>query len=173
MAEALRPVPLGGVADRRTVDRPAKAATATRTVEVRRPVHLAVAVGLSAGAYAAALAGVTALQSNADRDLAAAQGPTSDVADLLAAEHDRIGERLIRAASTYDAAAAAYDDVSARLDRLEKGLHKLTIQVKAVEGSAAWVPPPAAARLPAVSKSARPASTPPPASNGSSGASGH
>lgn len=173
MAEALRPVALGGVAaDRSTTNGPAKVKTATRTVEVRRPLHIAVAVGLSAGAYAAALAGVTALQSSTDRDLAAAQQPTSDAADLLAAEHDRIGDRLTRAASTYDAAAAAYDDVAAQLDRLEKGLHKLAVQVKAVEGSAAWVPPPAA-RLPVVARSARPASAPPPASNGSSGASGH
>ncbi|HSS36258.1 MAG TPA: hypothetical protein VLR93_08280 [Patescibacteria group bacterium] len=172
MAEALRPMPLGGVADRRTVHASDKAATAARTVEVRRPVHLAVAVGLSAGAYAAALAGVTALQSTADRDLAAARRPTSEAANHLAAEHDRIGERLTRAVATYDAAAAAYDDVSTRLGRLENGLHELAIQVKAVEGSAAWVAPPATARLPAVSRSARSASTPP-TSNGSSGASGH
>lgn len=173
MAEALRPVALGGVTERSANDRPAKARSATRTVEVRRPIHVAVAVGLSAGAYAAALAGVTALQSSADRELAAAQQPTSDVADLLTAEHDRLGDRLTRAAATYDAAAATYDDVAAQLDRLEKGLHKLAVQVKSVEGSAAWVPPPAAARLPAVAKSARPAAAPPPASNGSSGASGH
>lgn len=142
---------------------------AGRAAEARRPVHLAVAIGLSASAYAAALAGVTALQVASDRDLAAANAPAADALALLMVEHDRLEARLAGAGSTYGLTAAAYSDITDQLARLEDRLGELAAQVKKVEGSAAWVAP--TVRMPSVSRSAPQVSRP--ASNGSTGASGH
>ena len=147
--------------------------------EPRRPVHLAVIVGLSAGAYAVSLAGVTALQAASDQQLMAANGPAADAVKTLQAEHARLDDRLAAAASTYDAATSAYADISGQLAAMEKRLGKLAVEVHKVQGSAAWTPPPppAAVRLPTVTRSgssssgSRPAPKPTP--NATSGASGH
>jgi hypothetical protein len=172
MADVLRaPRPVGLTAPDRPVDRPAAVARpATRTVEARRPVHLAVVVGLSAGAYAVSLAGVTALQAATNRDLADANAPAVDTLATLTAEHDRLEARLSAAGTAYGTAAAAYSDITDQLVALEARLGKLASQVKKVEGSVSWVPP--AVHMPSVSRAA-PAKAAPPASNGSSGASGH
>jgi hypothetical protein len=155
--------------------------------EPRRPVHIAVIVGLSAGAYAASLAGVTALQSTSDQRLMAANGPAADAVKTLEAEHARLDDRLSAAAMTYDNATTAYTDISGQLAAMEKKLGKLAAEVHKVQGSASWTPPPPpAARLPTVARSggsssgggsgggstSKPAPKPPP-TNGSSGASGH
>jgi hypothetical protein len=150
--------------------------------EPRRPVHLAVIVGLSAGAYAVSLAGVTALQAASDQRLDAANGPAADAVKTLQAEHARLDDRLAAAASTYDAATIAYADISSHLEAMEKRLGKLAVEVHKVKGSAAWTPPPPpVARLPTVTRSgggsssgsaSKPAPKPPP-TNGSTGASGH
>ena len=171
MAEALRrsrPIELPGI------DLPARRAQPIarpvgRVAETRRPVHLAVVVGLSAGAYAAALAGVTALQATGDRELAAANAPAVDALAMLTVEHDRLEARLAAAGSTYGARAAAYTDITDALAWLEDRLAKLAAEVKKVEGSASWVPP--SVRMPSVSRDAPPATRP--SSNGSTGASGH
>ncbi|GEM_PF-2014629 len=140
--------------------------------EPRRPLHLAVVAGLSVGAYAATLAGVTALQAASDHDLVAANAPAADMLALLTAEHDRLEARMTEASSAYDSAAAAYADIGPTLTAMEKRLAKLAAQVRAVEGSAAWTPP-APARLPTISKGSRPAATPRPTPNGGTGGSGH
>ena len=154
MAEALRPVALGGVAaDRSTTNGPAKVKTATRTVEVRRPLH---SRWLSASPRAPTRRPSLASPRSNRAPIGISPPPSSPrrTQPTFAAEHDRIGDRLTRAASTYDAAAAAYDDVAAQLDRLENGLHELADPGQGGRGSAAWVAPPAA-RLPVVSRSAR------------------
>src|SRR6185369_14917569 len=46
----------------------------------RRPLHLAVMLGASAALYAASMAGVALLQSNADRELTQRQAPARDEA---------------------------------------------------------------------------------------------
>ena len=175
MADAIRDWrPLKGTA---IDNRPDATRSATGSIERaasgRGPVHLAVFVGLTAGAYSVALAGVTALQSAADRELVSSNAPAADALTMLAVEHDRLEARLSTAGSTYGTTAAAYSDITAQLIRLEAELGKLATQVKKVEGTASWVPP--VVRMPSVSSSvphaARPASRP--ASNGSTGASGH
>jgi hypothetical protein len=140
-----------------------------RRTEVRRPVHLAVVAGISAGAYAVSLAGVTALQAAGDRQLSEWNAPAGDAIASISAEHDRLDARLTGAWAAYDAAAAAYAAAADRMTGVETRLGSLARQVKKVEGSAAWVAP--ALRLPSVSRAAAPKSKP--ASNGSTGASGH
>ncbi len=151
----------------------APARPVARVAEARRPIHIAVVVGLSAGAYAASLAGVTALQAASDRQLAEANAPAGEAISALTEEHDRLGDRLAAAGSAYGSAASAYADITAKMAQVEKRLDKLAGQVSKVQGAAAWNPP-AVVRsgMPSISRSVAP---PPakPASNGSSGASGH
>jgi hypothetical protein len=141
-----------------------------RPAHVRRPVHLAVVAGISAGAYAVSLAGVTALQAAGDRQLSESNAPAQDAISSISVEHDRLDARLTGARAAYDSAAAAYADAVDRMAGVEARLGSLAQQVRKVEGSAAWVPP--VVRLPSVSRSAA-APRAKPASNGSTGASGH
>ena len=152
-----------------TAGRETSARPAPRSTERRRPVHIAVVVGISAGAYAASLAGVTALQAASDRQLSDTNAPARDAIASIAAEHDRLDQRLTAAGTAYGSAASAYADIVDRMTGVETRLGSLARQVKQVEGSAAWVPP--AVRLPSVSRAAAAPSRP--ASHGSTGASGH
>ena len=171
MADSLRPTRPIALPDPPaiTTRRETPARPAARSTEGRRPVHLAVVVGISAGAYAASLAGVTALQAASDRQLSDANSPARDAIASIAAEHDRLDQRLTTAGTAYGSAAAAYADIVDRMTGVETRLGSLARQVKKVEGSAAWVPP--AVRLPTVSRAAAAPSRP--ASHGSTGASGH
>jgi len=139
-----------------------------KVAEVRRPLHLVVTVGLSAGAYAAALAGVTALQSSSEQTLVANHAPTVEAIDTLRAEHDRLEARLTAAGAAYNAAAAAYGELTGGLGRFEQGLGALAAQVTKVEGSAMTLP--TSVRLPSVGRSS--GSTARPATNATTGASG-
>ena len=67
---ARRATPALAVVPPRTVARPAAA--------TRRPIHVVVAVGLTAGLYAVSLAGVTALQAMSDARLAEDRAPAAD-----------------------------------------------------------------------------------------------
>jgi hypothetical protein len=109
--------------------------------ERRRPVHLAIFVGLSAGAYAASLAGVTALQAVSVQAVSDGYAPTSDAIDLLKTHHDELEARLQAAAAAYNTAADTYGGVSGSLKAYEEQLQALAKQVTKTKGSAAWVPP--------------------------------
>jgi hypothetical protein len=109
-------------------------------------------IGLSAGAYAVSLAGVTALQSASDRALVGNSDPASEALDLLQEHHDRLDSRLAAAGVTYDAAAAAYQDATDGLSSLEVQLGALSKSVGKVQKGATWTP--SVWRAPAVSGSA-------------------
>ncbi len=110
------------------------------TTEPRRPVHLAVLVGLSAGAYAASLAGVTALQSSTDRQTTEARAPIDAVAAAMAARHDRLEADVNRAADAYTVAAKQYDQLSKGLGAMESSLDQLSSRVSLVTGAANALP---------------------------------
>lgn len=135
----------------------------------RRPLHLAMMAGLTAGAYAASLAGVTALQASSDRAISDATVPTSDAVDLLKTHHDDLETRLAAAAAAYDAAATRYQGIAGDLLAYEKQLKALARQVTRAKGSATWAPA-AGGSLPTVGRSA--ASAPRPASHATTCASG-
>lgn len=104
--------------------------------EARRPFHLAVAIGLSAGAYALALAGVTALQSSTEQALVADHAPTTDVIDKLRVEHDLLEARITRVTAAYDKAVAAYGKAAGGIGTFEKNLAILAQEVANAENSA-------------------------------------
>ena len=87
---------------------------------------------------------------------------------MLTVKHDQLEAHLAQAGSKCDYGGGLLD-IADQLARLEDRLGELAATVKTVEGSAVWVPP--TIRLPSVSRSAPQVSRP--ASNGSTGASGH
>ncbi len=135
---ALAVVPRGAVA------RPAAAA--------RRPIHVVVAVGLTAGLYAVSLAGVTALQAMSDERLAEDRAPAADAIARLKLSHDALDSRLTQLDGSYSAAAERYKAVADGIADHEKALDVLGKQVKTAAGSAAALSVPST-RLPAVSRS--------------------
>lgn len=163
--------PDGGAAGPHAVTRPrAAAAPAVRakSTSPRRPLHIAVAVGLSAGAYAASLAGVTALQAASDQSLADQRAPTADAIQALSAGHDQLQARLGAAAAAYSSAAAAYNAFASQLGTYEGKLGSLATNVGQIHGASVAMP--SSVRLPSVSRSA--ASAPKPASHATTSASG-
>ena len=131
--------------------RPAAARPAAAT---RRPIHVVVAVGMTAGLYAVSLAGVTALQSATDAQLAADRAPAAGAVAQLRGTHDAMESGLARLAGAYTKAADGYRAITDGIAGHEQALTALEQQVKAAAGSAAALSVPSLARLPAVSSSA-------------------
>ena len=118
--------------------------------ERRRPLHIGVFLGLSAGAYALSLAGVTALQAQAEAATAADRNPTAQALAGLAAQHDSLEADALRASRAYERATSAYDRVSQAQADAEIQLGQLATIVKAVDGAARALPSRVA--LPAVTR---------------------
>lgn len=106
----------------------------------RRPLHLAALVGVSAGAYAVSLAGVTALQADADADLHAARAPIRLAADTMAASHDRLESALDAAAHRYSVIADRYRRSGLDLSGIEAELDALAERAALVSEGAASLP---------------------------------
>jgi methyl-accepting chemotaxis protein len=109
-------------------------------IEPRRPVHLAVLLGLSAGAYAVSLAGVTALQSETDRQANDVRAPIDAAAAAISTSHDRLQDDLDQAAGAYTEVAARYAQLSSGLDTMEAALDRLAGRVTKVTGAANALP---------------------------------
>jgi hypothetical protein len=119
--------------------------------EKRRPVHLAVLLGTSAGMYALSLAGVTALQASADGALIDERAPLGSATSSLAGAHDSLETDLATIARVYGDAAARYDRLTPGLDGMESSLDALGSSVSQVSGAARALPGRVA--LPAVARS--------------------
>lgn len=126
--------------------------------DARRPIHLAVMVGASTALYAISLAGVTAIQSNADRALIVRQSPAEDATARVGRGNDRLERTLTHAADAYSEAAERYDALAPRLEDMETSLELLAGRVKTVSGAARALP--GKVSLPTVHRSA-PAATRP------------
>jgi hypothetical protein len=118
--------------------------------ERRRPVHLAVALGVSAGVYAVSLAAVTGLQADADAALAIERAPAVAAIAELKGRNDRLAARINAVGAAYGAAADRYRDVARGLDALDGPLAALATTVAGIEGATTSLP--ARAPLPTVSR---------------------
>jgi hypothetical protein len=136
----------------------------------RRPLHLAVLVGVSTAIYAASLAAVAAFQSSDDRALAERQAPAVDAVTRLREGHDRLAASIGRAADAYDQAAGRYDALAPRLEESETALAQLADQVSAIGGAALALP--RQVSLPPLSRTVIRATSAKPKTSGSTGASG-
>lgn len=121
--------------------------------ETRRPVHLAVLIGVSASAYAVSLAGVTALQSATDTRIAAERAPAGHAADVLARDHDALEASLGEANQAYQRAADRYTALGPRMVDMEASLATLGKRVSKVTGAANALP--GHISLPTISTSTR------------------
>ena len=146
MTEALRPVgrtlPGRALPDLPSGDvRPAVRAIGARAAaEVKRPYHLGVLLGISAGAYAVSLAGVTWLEASSEAATAAVRAPAAAAIAQVAAQNDRlerahagVGERLTATGDDYGAAATLLAD-------LEDQLGTLSATIGAIEGQSLKLP---------------------------------
>jgi hypothetical protein len=155
MTDALRPRPglAGWPAGDRAAEsaRPAKAGA--RTKEARRPHHVGVLLGLSAGAYAIALAGVTGLQSATDQATIAVRQPALSTLEAVAIEHDRLERELEAARAGLAVAGDGYEAAAAQVAGLQARLESLAATVGELEGQTLALPTriglPTAPRVPA------------------------
>lgn len=108
--------------------------------DARRPLHVGVFLGLSAGVYAISLAAVTALQAQSEMAVVADRAPTARAIAELAAQNDSLEARARRAGRTYDRATDAYDRVGRKLADVEAQLTSLADVVGAVNGAAQALP---------------------------------
>ena len=143
-----------------------RAATATR-----RPIHVAVTVGVTASLYAVSLAGVTALQHDSDARLAAERAPASAAVEALQGANDALDADLAVLSAGFSGTSDAYRAIADRIGAHESALASLGKRVAAVEGSTSSLSVPTVSRLPAVS-SRTVAVAPKPVSNACTNASG-
>jgi len=162
--------------------RPAAAVADGRTVvERKRPYHVGVALGLTAGIYAGSLAAVSMLQFEHDRGLIADRQPVSDAIELLGRSHDQMAASLQRAGAAFTDASTRYGELATGLEALHADVVGLSDQLATINKLAAidasglgGAIRRGSSRLPIVSKSPSKSgskSAPPP-SNGTTGASG-
>lgn len=124
----------------------------------RRPVHLAVFLGASAGIYAGSIACVTALQAATDRAVAMERAPTVAAIEDLAAANDDLEAAVDRALQAYGSASDRYGAVAPRLGEVESRLENVAARVAEIEGAAAQLP--TRVSLPAVRPAAQRAAAP-------------
>jgi len=136
--------------------------------DARRPTHLAVLLGASAGMYAVSLAGVTALQASADQAVIEDRAPLDTAATSLSGGHDTLESDIDRAARAYADAAARYDRLAPRLDEIETSLDGLAATVSQLSGAARALP--GRVTLPRVTRTVQTKAAP--ATHATTGASG-
>jgi hypothetical protein len=119
----------------------------------RRPVHVVVAVGVSAGVYAASLAAVTALQGSVDAQLAVDRAPSVAAVERVRAGNDSLERRLGELEAAYVTATGRYRAIAEGIAAHETALGALAAGVDAASGSAAALSVPQT-RLPSVASSA-------------------
>jgi hypothetical protein len=108
--------------------------------DTRRPLHVGVFVGLSAGVYALGLAGVTALQAQSEAAIAADRIPTADAISQLASQNASLEASARRAGFAYDRAMRAYDRIGQTMAEVEGRLGELAATVQAVDGASRALP---------------------------------
>lgn len=138
--------------------------------ERRRPVHLAVLVGLSASAYAGSLALVTMLQSTGDAATAAERAPIREIADAITAGHDGLEANVAGAALRYSLMTDRYGALLPELAQAETSLDALAKTTSSVTDSARTLP--SHVSLPAVPTLSRIVRGAAPTSHATTGASG-
>jgi hypothetical protein len=122
-------------------------------IDGRRPVHLAVLLGVSTGAYAVALASVTGLQSATDAAARRAIDPVVATQTTLGVDHSVLERDLRDAAARYTELADRYDQLTPRLGDLEAALDSLAGSAQRITDSAAALP--TRVNLPPVSRAPR------------------
>ena len=112
------------------------AARSVRPADARRPFHVPVIVGISAGIYAGSLAICGMLQIETDRALIEDRRPVADAIQTLGAHHDRMAAELLVATQRYADAAGDYEAAAADTAQLRKRLDALKRRLVAIDSIA-------------------------------------
>ncbi len=132
------------------------------------PARALILLGLSGGAYALTLAGVTGLQSASEAALSAQRDPMAAGIQRLAREHDALAAGLAESRRAYAAAVAAYEATGTGISAMESALGDLAAAVSDLSGTAAALP--ATVPVPTVTRNvAKAAPSPVQATTGASG----
>jgi hypothetical protein len=126
--------------------------------EARRPLHVVVYLGLSAGVYAVSLAAVTAHQANSEAAVVTDRAPTALAIAGLSAANDRLETRANLVGGTYERATGAYDRLGQALADVEAQLAGFADLVGAVNGASLALPDRVA--LPNLTRTVTPVSRP-------------
>jgi hypothetical protein len=126
--------------------------------EARRPLHVVVFFGLSAGVYAVSLAAVTSHQANSEAAALIDRAPTTEAVTQLSAANDRLEAEARQLGRTYERATGAYDRVGQALADVEAQLADLADVVGAVNGASLALPDRVA--LPRLTRTVTPVSRP-------------
>jgi len=132
---------------------------------------VAVAVGLTTGAYALSLVAVTRIQADTDRALIEERAPAAQAIELLDAHHDRMSAQLGLARERYLAGAAVYNELVGQLQDVDAGIANLDTTLRQIEAMGVTVPGGLTGSVPTVrtggstsrTTSVAPALAPPPA----------
>jgi hypothetical protein len=108
--------------------------------EMRRPIHLGIAVGVSASVYAVSLAAVTGLQSAQNAQIAADFAPAAAAVDRLDAVDSDLEARLEAASAAFDDSASAFSTVADQVPALEARLKDLAGTVSQIQGTSISIP---------------------------------
>ncbi len=106
----------------------------------RFPLHLAVFFGTSAAVYAVSLAGITGLQSGADRAVMDQLAPSEGAAERIRAGHDKLQSELDRSTRAFNSVAARYEAVVNDLSTLDEALASHTAQMGKVTSAVRALP---------------------------------
>lgn len=139
-------------------------------IDRRIPSHLAVLIGVSAGAYAVSLAGMTALQAGTDARIREQREPFRLAAEAVAAEHGDLETAIDAATRRYTAVATRYGLTGATITEMEGSLDELAVRAATLLESAASLP--TRFSLPAVRTAAPPRQAAPPKTDSTTRASG-
>jgi len=106
----------------------------------RAPLHVPIALGVTAGLYAISLAGVAALQAQSDAALAASHRPLADAVAGVTSERAAFERDLRATVDALNAASSAYGSAAHGTSTLDASLAALARQVAAATGAAAQIP---------------------------------
>lgn len=108
--------------------------------ETRRPIHLGIAVGVSASLYAVSLAAVTGLQSTQNDQTSVALTPFATSADGIDQANGDLEARLVAARAAFDASASSFSDIASAVPGFEARLKALAGTVAKVHGTSVSMP---------------------------------
>lgn len=163
-------LPRPGAVARERPEAPVKVARRNEAL-LTTPARAGMLIGASAAIYAVSLAGVAALQSGSDAELAAQREPYLEAVARTRAANDELEAALTTIGTRAEALAGAYANAGDTVAAYEARLATLSALVAEVQGSAAALP--SRVSLPKITVRASVGRSKAPTTTAKSGASGH
>ena len=127
-------------AARTATEAPARTAVKRKEALLTTPARAGMLIGVSAAIYAVSLAGVAALQSQANTELASHRQPWLNQLAQTRTANDALEAALTKASADLEAVGASYTKAGESVAGYDKSLSSLAALVAQVQGSAASMP---------------------------------